>query len=58
MPSRILAHWPDALPKFVKVFPKPYKRILSAYETAQQAGLEGGEDAWLEAFRRGVEVEA
>ena len=55
--QRILAHWPDALPKFVKVFPKPYKRILSAYETAQQAGLEG-EDAWLEAFRRGVEVEA
>ena len=54
---RILAHWEDALPKFVKVFPKPYKRILSAYETAQRAGLEG-EDAWLEAFRRGVEVEA
>ena len=54
---RILAHWEDALPKFVKVFPKPYKRILSAYETAQRAGLEG-EDAWLEAFRLGVEVEA
>ena len=54
---RILAHWEDALPKFVKVFPKPYKRILSAYETAQRAGLEG-EDAWLEAFRHGVEVEA
>ncbi|MCY3872178.1 MAG: glutamate synthase-related protein, partial [Gemmatimonadetes bacterium] len=55
--QHILVHWDDMLPKFVKVFPKPYKRILSAYETAQQEGLKG-EDAWLEAFRRGVEVEA
>ncbi len=55
--QRVLVHWDDTLPKFVKVFPKPYKRILSAYETAQQEGLKG-DDAWLEAFRRGVEVEA
>ena len=55
--QHILVHWDDMLPKFVKVFPKPYKRILSAYQTAQQEGLKG-EDAWLEAFRRGVEVEA
>ena len=55
--QHILVHWDDMLPKFVKVFPKPYKRILAAYETAQQEGLKG-EDAWLEAFRRGVEVEA
>lgn len=54
---RTLSKWDEALPKFVKVFPKPYKRILTAFEEAQKEGLEG-DDAWLEAFRRGVAAEA
>lgn len=54
---RILSNWEETLPKFVKVFPKPYKRILTAFEEVKKEGLEG-DDAWLEAFRRGVEAEA
>jgi len=54
---RILSDWEETLPQFVKVFPKPYKRILTAFEEVQKEGLEG-DDAWLEAFRRGVEAEA
>ena len=53
--QRLLLHWDENLPKFVKVFPKPYKRILNAYQEAQDQGLEG-DDAWLEAFRKGVEA--
>ena len=54
---RLLADWDAALGRFVKVFPKPYKRILNAYQEAQSEGHQG-EDAWLEAFKRGVEAEA
>jgi len=54
---RILSNWDDYLPKFVKVFPKPYKRILTAFEEAKKEGFDG-EDAWLEAFHRGIEADA
>lgn len=54
---KILSKWDESLPKFVKVYPKPYKRILTAFDEAQKEGLDG-DDAWLEAFRRGVEAEA
>ena len=43
-------------PQFVKVMPQDYKRILDALEEAQTEGFEG-DDAWLEAFRRGVAAE-
>jgi glutamate synthase (ferredoxin) len=39
----ILADWNGFLPKFVKVMPKDYKRVLQALEKAQAAGLTGDE---------------
>ena len=52
----ILEDWENMLPQFVKVMPQDYKRILDALEEAETEGFEG-EDAWLEAFRRGVAAE-
>ena len=54
---QILEDWENTLPQFVKVMPQDYKRILDALEEAQSEGFEG-DDAWLEAFRRGVAAEA
>jgi glutamate synthase (ferredoxin) len=53
----ILEDWENTLPQFVKVMPQDYKRILDALEEAESEGFEG-DDAWLEAFRRGVAAEA
>ena len=55
--SEILEDWENMCPQFVKVMPQDYKRILDALEEAQTEGFEG-DDAWLEAFRRGVAAEA
>ena len=52
----ILEDWENMRPQFVKVMPQDYKRILDALEEAQTEGFEG-DDAWLEAFRRGVAAE-
>ena len=52
----ILEDWENMLPQFVKVMPQDYKRILDALQEAESEGFEG-EDAWLEAFRRGVAAE-
>jgi glutamate synthase (NADPH) large chain len=40
---QVLADWDGCLPKFVKVMPKDYKRVLMAVEKAQAAGLSGDE---------------
>jgi glutamate synthase (ferredoxin) len=45
--SKILAEWEKFLPKFVKVMPKDYKRVLSALKQAKAQGLTG--DAALNA---------
>jgi glutamate synthase (ferredoxin) len=45
----ILADWDGFLPKFVKVMPMDYKRVLQALEKAQAAGL-SGDDALAAAF--------
>jgi glutamate synthase (ferredoxin) len=39
----VLADWDNALPKFVKVMPKDYKRVLEAIAKAQASGLTGEE---------------
>lgn len=39
----VLDNWDTALPKFVKVLPKDYKRVLEALAEAQAAGLTGEE---------------
>ncbi len=40
---KVLAHWTEMVPKFVKVMPKDYKRVLQAIQKAQQSGLSGDE---------------
>jgi len=45
----VLALWKDNVPKFVKVMPKDYERVLQAIKKAQAAGLTG-DDALNAAF--------
>jgi glutamate synthase (ferredoxin) len=45
----VLANWSDAQPKFVKVMPKDYKRILVAIDRALEKGL-SRDEALLAAF--------
>jgi glutamate synthase (ferredoxin) len=47
--AKILAHWDEFLPKFVKVMPRDYKRVLQALKNALDAGL-SGDDALAAAF--------
>ena len=47
--ERVLAQWDTMLPKFIKVMPKDYKRVLQAIESAIAAGL-SGDDALTAAF--------
>jgi len=51
--QEILDDWNTYLPKFVKVMPRDYRRILETLDEVHNEGLTGDE-AWLEAFRRGV----
>jgi glutamate synthase (ferredoxin) len=41
--KEILDHWAAFVPKFVKVMPKDYKRMLACIERAQAQGLTGDE---------------
>jgi glutamate synthase (ferredoxin) len=41
--QRVLAEWTATLPKFVKVMPKDYKRVLQAIKQALAEGLSGDE---------------
>ena len=52
----ILDNWDEMVNRFVKVLPKDYKHILTTFHEVQEEGL-GGDDAWLEAFRRVVATE-
>ncbi len=45
----ILELWEDMVPKFVKVMPKDYKRVLTALKKANESGL-SGDDAVTAAF--------
>jgi glutamate synthase (ferredoxin) len=45
----VLANWELNIPKFVKVMPKDYKRVLQAIKNALEAGL-SGDDALNAAF--------
>ena len=48
---KIIAMWEDYIPKFIKVIPKDYKRMLQAIERVKQTGLTG-EAALMEAFEQ------
>ena len=41
--AEVLANWQSMLPKFVKVMPRDYKRVLQAIKNALEAGLSGDE---------------
>jgi glutamate synthase (ferredoxin) len=47
--ARILSAWPTQLPKFVRVIPKDYKRVLACLKRAHDQGLHGDE-ATMAAF--------
>jgi len=46
---KLLVLWEDYVPRFVKVMPKDYKRMLQAVKRVNDAGL-SGEAAWMAAF--------
>jgi len=48
--KKILDLWDDMLPKFVKVLPKDYRRMLECIDRAEKAGLTGDE-AIMRAFQ-------
>jgi glutamate synthase (ferredoxin) len=45
----VLANWDEMVPKFVKVMPRDYKRVLQAIQNALASGL-SGDDALDAAF--------
>ena len=45
----ILDNWNEILPKFVKVLPRDYERMLNAFRTVEEQGL-SGDDAAMAAF--------
>ncbi|MDA0767598.1 MAG: glutamate synthase large subunit [Verrucomicrobia bacterium] len=52
---RLLDNWQDELPKFFKVLPTDYERVLNALEEAREQGLEG-DDAILAAFEANAKI--
>jgi glutamate synthase (ferredoxin) len=51
--AKILADWKHYLPKFVKVLPQDYARVLASLKRVQSQGL-SGEDAIMAAFEENV----
>jgi glutamate synthase (ferredoxin) len=47
--KKVLANWKNLVPKFVKVLPKDYKRVLEKLKEAEQQGL-SGDEAIMAAF--------
>ena len=41
--KKVLSRWDDTLPRFVKVLPRDYRRMLAALEQARATGLSGDE---------------
>ena len=54
--ANVLADWDVFLPRFVKVMPKDYKRVLQALERAKASGL-SGDDALAAAFEENSHIE-
>ena len=46
---RVLIRWDELLPRFVKVMPKDYKRVLTAFAEVAAQGL-SGDEAVMAAF--------
>ncbi len=51
--AKILAEWQSFAPKFVKIMPQDYKRVLQSLKKVQSQGL-SGEEAIMAAFEENV----
>jgi glutamate synthase (ferredoxin) len=51
--AKILGDWKNFVPKFVKVLPKDYARVLEKLKEAEQKGL-SGDDAVMAAFEANI----
>jgi glutamate synthase (ferredoxin) len=51
--AKILADWKTCVPKFVRVMPKDYQRVLQSLKKVQSQGL-SGDDAVMAAFEENV----
>lgn len=51
--AEILANWDAVLPKFQKVLPRDYERMLNAFKKVEQQGL-SGDDAAMAAFEENL----
>ena len=51
--AAVLADWKNLVPKFVKVLPKDYARVLQSLKKVQSRGLTGDE-AIMAAFEENV----
>jgi glutamate synthase (ferredoxin) len=51
--SKVLQNWAGYLPRFVKVIPKDYQRVLQSLKKVQEQGLTG-EQAIMAAFEENV----
>ena len=51
--ERILADWKNFVPKFVKVMPQDYARVLKSLKKVESQGL-SGDDAIMAAFEENV----
>ncbi|MEX0906547.1 MAG: glutamate synthase large subunit [Balneolaceae bacterium] len=51
---KVLAKWEEMIPKFVKVMPKDFKKILESIDEAKKRGF-NEEDALMEAFQKSKE---
>ncbi len=47
--ARILSNWREIEPRFIKVIPKDYKRMLQAYQEIEATGV-SGENVVMAAF--------
>ena len=54
--SEVLNGWPEYEGKFVKVMPRDYRKMLSAFKRVEERGLTGDE-AELTAFREAMAEE-
>ncbi|MBM3846359.1 MAG: glutamate synthase large subunit, partial [Verrucomicrobia bacterium] len=55
--KRVLASWKEMVPKFAKVLPKDYKRMLEALKRVKESGL-SGEEAIMAAFEANARDQA
>ena len=51
--AKVLADWKNYIPKFVKVLPQDYARVLASLKKVQSQGL-SGDDAIMAAFEENV----